>query len=527
MKYENNIYKNLTKYFILTFFILSFIFILLYYFILTRVDTKNNELEFDTVNLKFVDLINRNNKFFEENKNEIANFIVNKDKNFVEKVYSFRKEQNINFSFIAYDNDYKIVNSISINNLVSMQTKQYMKILLTYFDDDNYYSYGDKPDNLKLIYIKKFKNGSLCMLIDCASLGDVLNKESKNYILTNKYNRVISKGSNVSLDFNANQLSAIGDDYIKYQNEIEDFKIYNVNKKFFSKDLLIFVLSILAIVSLIYITIIAIVTKKISKNISKSFNNLIDQISLVSNGSIEKLSIQSDDETSYISDNINTLIDNVKILEANNVSLKYEKKASEFKTMESQFNPHFLYNTLDVISYQMYIDKDECQKLISNLSKLLRYSINNMSFVYFEEDIEYMGLYIEIQKIKYKDNFSFEFSCDDSIKSSLVPKLFIQPILENSFKYGFTDENKIEIKVEIYEKDEFVFIDISDSGKILTRKQIEELNELINKKSENSFLTDNHHGLENTLKRLRILYKDSSLGFVYGDCVKVRISFKR
>ncbi|MDY3007250.1 histidine kinase [Anaerococcus porci] len=525
MKFEHKIYKNLVKYFIISFLMISIVFVLIYYFILMRVDRRNNKKEFDFVSKKFNEIIADNDLFIDKNKDDILDFINEKDSDFIEKVYGLRNKEGLDFSFHAYDKELNRTNSISFNNFLTKEKDQYIKILLSSFDKEKYYSYYDKG-KMNLIYIKDFGNGSICLDISCASVENILNNYSKNFIISNSYNRVLAKGGNLSNISLNNSINDFKDSYLKREGDFGEFKVYNVQKKFFTKDLLYLVLFILSLVSFVYILIIIFFTKKISFEISKSINNLTQAIRGVSRGENDKIIIDSDDETKYIADNINVLIENVKKLEGNNVSLKYEKKASEFRTMESQFNPHFLYNTLDIISYQMYIDRDECQRLISNLSKLLRYSINNLSFLHLEEDLEYLNLYIAIQKIKYKNRMDLKINVEDDLNKVMVCKLFLEPLLENSFKYGFRDDNTIKIRINIYKKDDKVYIDTIDSGKALSKDEIDRINENVIRKSENSFLSDKHHGLENTLKRLKILYKDASLEFVENNFVMVRISFK-
>lgn len=526
MKYEKNLYKNLIKYFILVFVILSLLIVFLYYFVFLEVDRNEVYKEFIDVEENIEKILKTNKEFFEQNKENIEKFIEKENKDFIKKAYEYRNSQSYGFSCLTFDREFNLTNKISIKNKLSKTNYQYIKILIKDFDFDKFYSYGNFSEDTKIIYIQKYNNGYLAMNIDSYALFKILDKKSKNYIITNKHGRIITKGSNIKEDSPKFDIDLYDKDYIIYKKSIDDFNIYVIKEEFFTKDLFLIIFLALCLISLIYIFVISLVTKKISKSLSLSLNNLIDQISKVSSGEVEKINIKTDDETKYISDNINTLIDNVKKLESKNTSLRYEKKASEVKTMESQFNPHFLYNTLDIISYQMYVDKDSCQKLISNLSNILRYSINNMSFVFLEEDLEYIMLYMEIQKIKHQDLLEFNLRIEKSLKKIMVPKLFIQPILENSLKYGLSKKNYIRIDLDIYKKNSKINIDIKDSGEKLTEYKIKKLNKTIEEKSQNSFLTDDHHGLENSLKRLKILYKDAKLEFIEDENVIVRISFR-
>lgn len=526
MKYEKNIYKNLIKYFLMVFLILSLFIIFLYYFVFMETDKSKANKQFVSCNQAMDEFLIKNEYFFDENTMDIEDFIDGDEQSFIEKAYDYRKNQDMDITFLAFDKNKHLKNSFSPRYKLSKENYQYIKILLENFTSKKYYSYGMRNENKKIIYINEYKNGFMVLQVEMDDLARVLNLYSKDYILTNKYGRILSKGSNIKYDEEKLYLKNYDEEYLIYKDGKEDFDFYVIREKFFTKDLFLIIFLGLCLISLIYILVISTVTKKISKKLSKSLNYLIEQMVLVSQGKIEKIKINSDDEIKYVSENINSLIDNIKKLEANNTSLKYEKKASDVKAMESQFNPHFLYNTLDIISFQMYVDKDSCQKLISNLSKILRYSINNMSFVYLDEDLEYIRLYMEIQKIKHEDDLKFNLSIDEDLYQTMVPKLFIQPILENSLKYGFANKNELSICLSIYRENDKIMIEIEDTGDPLGVGRIEKLNKEIENKSKNSFLTDDHHGLENTLKRLKILYNDAKLEFVEGDNVLVRISFR-
>lgn len=526
MKYEKNVYKSLIKYFLIVFVILSLIIIFLYYFVFKEADKNKAYKDFLAVDEAVDEFLLKNENFLIDNTRQIENFINGNDKELIEKAYEHRNDLDINFLILAFDKSYELTNSFSIRDSISKENYQYIEILLKNFGKNKYYSYTSENDNNKLIYIKNYKNGSIIFQVKSNDLAKLLNLKSKDYILTNKFDRILFKGSNIKYDNRKLNLEDFGKGYIVYSSKKNDFNLFVIKENFFTRDIFLMILLILSLISLVYVLVISVVTKKISREISHSLNYLINQINLVSQGKIQKININSDDEIKYISENINTLIDNIKRLEANNIALKYEKKAADFKTMESQFDPHFLYNTLDIISYQMYVDQDSCQKLISNLSKILRYSINNMSFVYLEEDLEYVRLYMEIQKIKHEDSLVFSSSIDPSLYNIMVPKLFIQPVLENSLKYGFENRKNLHINLDIYQKGDMIFIEIKDSGKALSLERIIELNKQIEDKSKNSFLTDDHHGLENSLKRLKILYKDAKLEFIEDDMVLVRISFR-
>lgn len=229
---------------------------------------------------------------------------------------------------------------------------------------------------------------------------------------------------------------------------------------------------------------------------------------MVAEGELNRIDIRTDDEINSIVKNINKLIDSKKILLDKNVRFKYVNKYNEFKMLESQFNPHFLYNTLELISITMYIDPKISDRLIQDLNEILRYSINDLSFIRLDEDIFYIYKFLDIEKIKSEDKFKYQIEMDEESGEVLVPKLFLQPILENSLKYARKSTSNLDLKIQIKRNDKDLLIRISDNGKKFAKTEIERLNSYLEVESKKDYISMKHHGLINTYNRLRMLYKD-------------------
>ena len=246
---------------------------------------------------------------------------------------------------------------------------------------------------------------------------------------------------------------------------------------------------------------------------------------MVSEGELDRIDIKTDDEIYSIVTNINKLIDSKKILLDKNVRLKYINKYNEFKMLESQFNPHFLYNTLELISITMYIDPKISDRLIQDLNEILRYSINDLSFIRLDEDIFYIYKFLDIEKIKSEDKFNYEINMDESAGEVLVPKLFLQPLLENSLKYARKSTSDLKLNIRIKRIGNNMTIRIKDNGRVLSASEIISLNHYLEVESKKDYISMKHHGLINTYNRLKMLYKDKvKMGFVEdGDGVIVEI----
>ena len=144
-----------------------------------------------------------------------------------------------------------------------------------------------------------------------------------------------------------------------------------------------------------------------------------------------------------------------------------EKRKSELDALQSQINPHFLYNTLDSIVWMITGERyDDAVFMITQLASLFRISLSRgKTIIRVEDEIKHAENYMNIQKIRYKNAFEVSFDIAPEILSACTVKLVVQPILENAIYYGMEamDDDGI-ISVRGYQKDGDVFLEISDNG---------------------------------------------------------------
>lgn len=185
----------------------------------------------------------------------------------------------------------------------------------------------------------------------------------------------------------------------------------------------------------------------------------------------------------------------------------YEKqmllKDTTIKMLRQQINPHFLYNTLDTINWMAIRDgKREISKMVQALAVLYRAAVGNKEeTVELKDELHYLESYILIQRVRYKDRLDFCVCCDETLKTSQVPKLCIQPLVENAIKYSLECNEEIcVIRVEIEKKKENLMIRVSNTGSIFEADVMNRLKsgEL---KSQGSGI-----GLLNIEQRLKLIY---------------------
>ena len=186
-------------------------------------------------------------------------------------------------------------------------------------------------------------------------------------------------------------------------------------------------------------------------------------------------------------------------------------KEMEFKTLQSQMNPHFLYNTLDTINWLAFKEKQtEICNLVAAISSLIRASISNKkSIITIEHELDYVKNYIYIQHIRYKDRFDTIYDIDESLLKQAVPKLIIQPIVENAIIHGIENsKNKNLLYISVKRENECIVIIVKDTGIGMTDEKVSELlKEPLNAEGDEQKAHTNL-GLYAVHKRIQLMYGD-------------------
>ncbi len=244
--------------------------------------------------------------------------------------------------------------------------------------------------------------------------------------------------------------------------------------------------------------------KKIAGSKTKVIDNIIEAIENVQNGNLDKLlNINTNDEFEIIADSYNQMLDDIKILIEVSEEKAKQSVLSEIKQLESQFNPHFLFNTLEMIRYMVKMKSEDVDKVIVSLSNLLRYSINNsITTVTIQEDIEYTKNYLLIQKYRFGDDFQYVIDVEEEAYDCIVPKLIIQPMIENSIKYGFENRHSLTIRITVRYTEDGLVIVIYDNGAGMKPEVLEQIKVILQKSKNDSA----HIGLFNVHRKIQLMY---------------------
>ena len=206
----------------------------------------------------------------------------------------------------------------------------------------------------------------------------------------------------------------------------------------------------------------------VSKKISKPIIYLIGEIKKTDKKLYKIKSLpQASSEIQILTKEYNNLIDRIFVLTEDIEKKEEQKRTYQVKALQSQINPHFLYNTLDTILWLVEFGENEkAIKVTKNLGMLLRNSLNiDEDFVKLDKEIGHAKNYLDIQKIRYDNKFTYEFIKKIQTSSLYVPKLILQPIIENAIYHGIREKkSKSYIKIIVEKNPEYLIIKIIDNG---------------------------------------------------------------
>lgn len=191
---------------------------------------------------------------------------------------------------------------------------------------------------------------------------------------------------------------------------------------------------------------------------------------------------------------------------------KYEQKSAELMALQYQINPHFLFNTMQAINYEIYALSDgkytQANQMVENLSDILRFSLSSgQHTVTLGEEITQCKKYIHIQKIRYDHQFHVVWEVDDSLYSYQILRLVLQPLVENSILHGIRYYPYGNIKIKIYAQNQLLQVRVIDSGCGMRPEKLDAINQALGrKKGEKTIWSNGSIGLLNCHYRLQLYY---------------------
>lgn len=266
----------------------------------------------------------------------------------------------------------------------------------------------------------------------------------------------------------------------------------------------------LVTLSLICAAVIIIITAAVSFYFTRPIKVLQLSMKQLSGGDLEtRISQKRKDEFGDLFDNFNSLAGELNnLIYAVSESEKRETE-TKYRMLQSQINPHFLYNSLDTIRMMAVLDdKNDIAEALLNLSALFRYHIRNSDKpVTVKEELSQIKNYLSLQQLRLQEKFEIVYDTDEEALSCYMPKILLQPILENCFSHGFKDiSHKLVISVTIKKGGRDISFTVADNGRGMT---VDELDKLAKKLSRRDMPAEHGIGLYNVNERLRLYFSDN------------------
>lgn len=225
--------------------------------------------------------------------------------------------------------------------------------------------------------------------------------------------------------------------------------------------------------------ILAIINSYISTRITDPIKELEHSVNEIEAGNLEtRVYIGGSYEIRHLGTSIQNMARQIKKLMADVVAEHESKRKSEFDTLQSQINPHFLYNTLDIIVWMIENEKQsEAVKVVTALARFFRISLSKgKSIIPVKDELEHVRNYLMIQQMRFKNKFTYSIEAEGMVEQLASLKLLLQPIVENAIYHGmeFMDGDG-EILVKAWQQGNDLFLSVSDNGLGMTQEQVERL----------------------------------------------------
>lgn len=295
-----------------------------------------------------------------------------------------------------------------------------------------------------------------------------------------------------------------------------------ISKKIYDGTIFIIIMTLIIYVILFIICLI------FSSSMSSRLKILTDKMEKVKAGMlVTQPTVGGSDEIAYIDNNFNDMVVKLNDMINQNYIQNIEKKEAELRTLRFQINPHFLYNTLELINSMASVyDCDDIGIVSQKLGQMFRYNISNINsdFATLYEEIEHIQNYYSIQKIRFEDNIKIIIDVPDELLEYEIPRFILQPIVENSFKYGFrSDKLQGTIKISARTMGQYLYIFIEDDGEGMERERLEFVKSYIN----NEIIDNGYLGEKDARGSIGLYNVNSRIKLCYGDTYGIQLESEK
>ena len=293
-----------------------------------------------------------------------------------------------------------------------------------------------------------------------------------------------------------------------------------------------------------------VITLWTSFSLTKPLRNLVEAAKSISRGnfSLAPLAISNNDDIAVVTRAFNEMVASISRLiaeiknksdleirlqdqELQNLSMKNVLREAELHALQSQINPHFLFNMLNAgVQLAIIENADKTAEFVDRVSSLLRYNLRTLDTpVTLQDEFNHLDTYFFILKTRFgNERFQFQIKIDPTVLSYQIPLLTLQPIIENALIHGIEDmESGGKIEVQAYQEGESAIIQVSDNGVGMDNETLIKIQKGAQLSGHTTGL-----GLHNVRERLRLFFGEENLFTIHsvpsqGTTIRIKLPFKK
>lgn len=279
--------------------------------------------------------------------------------------------------------------------------------------------------------------------------------------------------------------------------------------------------------SLLSLALSLVISEALARHITRPVSRLDKAIAKVKDGDLSiQVKVKTNDELGRLTESFNQMVKDLKRYLEDRVQQQKDLNATTLRLYQTQLNPHFLYNTLDTIKWSAKIHQiPEIAVLAENLAVILRKSISSKPFIQLREELDTIESYIKIQKIRFAGRFLYETEIPDVLEDCVIPKMILQPLVENAIIHGLDGCANGYICIYAAQKDGILRISVTDDGCGMGQEMLDWMN------SPNPAKRDGHLGLYNVIQILKLYYGEEygiqAESDTSGTTVTIRLPAKK
>jgi two-component system, sensor histidine kinase YesM len=278
---------------------------------------------------------------------------------------------------------------------------------------------------------------------------------------------------------------------------------------------MIVLMGVVVVLSLVLLYFLLTNSRKLSRRIVDPIDGICERLEAIGKGSLLVCEpIQADvEEVQLLTDGIESMVGHLKRLIDKNTEQEKQRRRTELALLQEQINPHFLYNTLDTIIWLIESGEiNEAVTMVSSLSNYFRFSLSRgQNVITLTEEEQHIRSYLEIQQMRYRDLMEYEIDIPDQLKNFILPKLTLQPLVENALYHGIKNRRRkgfIRVTGRA-ENERLIILEVVDDGPGMSEERLDAVRDSLTNGKREGF------GLRTVHQRIQILF-----GGEYGLAVE-------